>query len=95
MGILTSEQVRRIAEAVRGTNKELRGLSERLLVLGEENPQVSSAVLEQAAESAVQALIIGAKSANYQPSGTSAFSLLPTPPPPRLGRGLGGHIPGI
>jgi hypothetical protein len=67
MGILTPEQVRRIAEVVRGTNKEpmevLRGLNERLVTLGEENPQASSAALEQAAESALQALIVGAKSA--------------------------------
>ncbi len=67
MGILTQEQVRQIANAVAGTNKEpmelLRGLNERLVALGEENPQASSTALEQAAESAVQALVDSAKSA--------------------------------
>ncbi len=67
MGLLTLMHVRQIACTVTGTNKEpmevLRGLNERLVILGEENPQVSSAKLEQAAESALQALIDGAKNA--------------------------------
>jgi hypothetical protein len=49
------------------TNKEpmevLRGLNEWLVILGEENPQASNAELEQAAESAMQVLIAGAKNA--------------------------------
>jgi hypothetical protein len=70
VGILTPKQVRQITCAVTGTNKEpmevLRGLNERLVILGEENPQASSAKLEQAAESAGQALIAGAKNAKEQ-----------------------------
>ncbi len=39
------------------------GLSEQLVALGEENSQASSAMLGQAAESAVQALVASAKRA--------------------------------
>jgi hypothetical protein len=47
MGLLTPEQVRKIACAVTGINKEpmevLRGLKERQAILGEKNPHASSA----------------------------------------------------
>jgi hypothetical protein len=70
LGLPTPEQVRRITCAVTGTNKEpmevLRGLNERLVIFSEENPQASSTNIEQAAESAVQALIAGAKNAKDQ-----------------------------
>ncbi len=57
MDIQTQDQVRRVANAVQGTNKEpmeaLSGLNEQLVALGEGNPQASSGVLGQEAESAV------------------------------------------
>ena len=67
MGLWTPEQVRQITNTVTGTNNEpmdtLRSFNERLETLIEENPQASSADLKEAAESAVQALITGAKNA--------------------------------
>ncbi len=67
MGLLIPEQVRQITNAVTGTNNEpmdtLRSFNERLETLIEENPHASSADLKEAAESAVQALIAGAKNA--------------------------------
>ncbi len=61
MGLLTPEQVRQITNAVTGTNNEpmdtLRSFNERLEILREENPHASSADLNEAAESTVQALI--------------------------------------
>ncbi len=67
MGILTPDQVRRVVNAVTGTNKgpmeAIRGLSVQPVTLGEGNPQGSSAVLGQAAESAVQALVASAQRA--------------------------------
>jgi hypothetical protein len=67
MGLLTPEQVRQITNAVTGTNNEpmetLRSFNERLEILIEEKPHASSADLKEAAESAVQALITGARNA--------------------------------
>jgi len=67
MGLLTPEQVRQITNTVTGTNNEpmdtLRSFNERLETLIEENPHASSADLKEAAESAVQVLIAGAKNA--------------------------------
>jgi hypothetical protein len=58
--------VQRVANAVQGTNKgpmeALRGLSEQLVAIGEGNPQASSTLLGQAAESAMQALIASKES---------------------------------
>jgi hypothetical protein len=59
--------VQLITNAAAGTNNEpievLRSLNERLDILREENPQASNADLKEAAESAMQALITGAKNA--------------------------------
>ncbi len=67
MGILTHDQVRRVTNGVQGTNKgpmqALRSLNEQLVALGEGNPQASSAVLGQEAESAMQATFASAKRA--------------------------------
>jgi hypothetical protein len=70
MGILTQDQVQRVANAVQGTDKgpieALRGLSEQLVALGKRNHQASSAALGQAAKSAVQALVASARRAKEQ-----------------------------
>jgi len=67
MGLLKPDQVRQIANVVTGTNNKpmavLRSLNEWLDILSEENPQTSNTELTVAAESAVQALIAGAKNA--------------------------------
>ncbi len=67
MGLLKPEQLRQITNTVTGTNIEpmdtLRSFNERLETLMEENPHASSADLKEGAESAVQALIAGAKNA--------------------------------
>jgi hypothetical protein len=67
IGLLTPDQVQPITTTVTVTNNEpmevLRSLNERLDILREENPQASNADLKEAAESAVQALITGAKNA--------------------------------
>jgi hypothetical protein len=67
MGLLTPEQVRQITNTVTGTNNEpmdtLSSFNERLETLIQENPHASSADLKDAAESAVQVLIAGAKNA--------------------------------
>jgi hypothetical protein len=67
MGLLTRDQVQRVANAVQGTNKgpmeALRGLITQLVALGEGNPQASSAEVGQAAESAVQTLVANARRA--------------------------------
>jgi hypothetical protein len=67
MGLLTPEQVRQITNTVTETNNKpmvtLRSFNERLETLIEENQHASSADLKEAAESAVQALIAGAKNA--------------------------------
>jgi hypothetical protein len=61
MGLLTPDQVRQIANAVTHTNNEPMETLRRLGILIEENPHASSADLNEAVESAVQALITGAK----------------------------------
>ncbi len=65
MGLLTHEQVERVANAVRRTNKgpleALRGLSVQLVTLCEENPQAGDAELEEAAKNAEQTLVINAR----------------------------------
>jgi len=70
MGLLTREQLKRVANAVRGTTRgpmeALRGLSAQLVALSEGNPQVSSAELGKAAESAVQTLVSSARRAKEQ-----------------------------
>ncbi len=67
VGLLTPEQVRQITNTVTGSNNEpmdtLRSFNERLETLIEENPHASRDDLKDAAESAVQVLITGAKNA--------------------------------
>jgi hypothetical protein len=57
MGLMTHEQVRRVMNAVCGTNKgpleALKGLSPQLVTLRKENPLVDSAELGEAVENAV------------------------------------------
>jgi hypothetical protein len=70
MDLPTPEQVRQITIAVTGTDNEpmdaLRSFDKRQEILREENPQAHSADLREAAKSAAQALITGAKTAKEQ-----------------------------
>jgi hypothetical protein len=100
MGLLTHEQVKRVANAVPGTAKGplvvLKGLSAQLVALCEENPQVENAELEGAAENAVQTLVLSARRAKEraeqyrQPGKPATFEAstgaLPLPDSRKTGR---------